>query len=489
MLERELKLAPPETFSLARLGPQLNGYAASPVQFRRLHTVYYDTPDLRLTRWGCSLRLRLGEGWTLKIPVPSESQALFREEHVFPDDGTGVPAAVSDLATAYLRGASPAPVAELRTLRTSRRVTAEDGADLAEVVEDDVRVVDGTSVIRRFRQVEIELADGAPDELLDVLEDLLRCEGAGKVDPVPKNVRALGERAREPEIHAPQLTPNATIGDVARAAFARSAELIVRYDAKLRLQPDETTIHQARVAVRRLRSDLRAFLPLLEQTWASDLRARLSWLQDGLSAARDTDVLIAGLRRQSRKLPDADRRRLDGLLAPFAAAREAACERVHEMLHEPAYVPLLQHIVDAANHPPFTALATEPASEVIPSIISGAWSTLRKRVRKCSRPPSDRELHGIRIAAKRVRYAAEAVEPVAGRPVRLLARRVEGVQTILGEQHDTVVACRALRELTGENAFFAGELAALEVLAGVKARARWRAAWRTAKRAHRRFLA
>ena len=52
MLERELKLAPPETFSLARLGPQLNGYAASPVQFRRLHTVYYDTPDLRLTRWG-----------------------------------------------------------------------------------------------------------------------------------------------------------------------------------------------------------------------------------------------------------------------------------------------------------------------------------------------------------------------------------------------------------------------------------------------------
>ena len=108
---------------------------------------------------------------------------------------------------------------------------------------------------------------------------------------------------------------------------------------------------------------------------------------------------------------------------------------------------------------------------------------------KCSRPPSDRELHGIRIAAKRVRYAAEAVEPVAGRPVRLLARRVEGVQTILGEQHDTVVACRALRELTGENAFFAGELAALEVLAGVKARARWRAAWRTAKRAHRRFLA
>lgn len=309
-----------------------------------------------------------------------------------------------------------------------------------------------------------------------------------ELEPAPPETFALGERAREPEIQAPQLSPNAASGDVARAAFARSAESIVRYDAKLRLQPDETTIHQTRVAVRRLRSDLRAFLPLLEQTWALDLRARLSWLQDGLSAARDADVLIAGLKRQSRRLPDADRLRLDTLLVPFAAARTAACERLHEMLHEPAYARLLQDIVDAANHPPLTALASEPACDVVPSIIDGAWSTLRKRVRKSSRPPSDRELHGIRIAAKRVRYAAEAVEPVAGRPVRSLARRVAAMQTTLGEQHDAVVACRALRELTGEHAFLAGELAVLEVLAGQKARESWRTAWRKARRAHRRFF-
>mgnify|MGYP001218958531 CR=1 FL=1 len=490
-VERELKLAPPDTFSLARLRPRLNGYVASPVGLKRLHTVYYDSEDLRLTRWGCSLRFRRGEGWTLKIPVPTESQALYREEHVFAGDGSTVPTAALDLATAYLRGATPQPVAELRTLRTSRHVLSEGGDDLAEVVEDDVRVVEGTHVVRRFRQVEIELADAAPDELLDELGELMRNAGAGNPDPVPKDVRAMGERAREPEIALPALDARSRIGDVVRASLGGSVERIVRYDAKLRLQADEGAIHHARVAVRRLRSDLRTFLTLFDATWACGLRQRLRWLQDGLSAARDTDVLIAGLRRRSETLPDADRRRIDDVLAPLQEARDAAYEHVRAMLHDDRYVPLLQALVDAAKRPPFNARADDPACDAIPPIVEDAWSTVRKRVRKRTRPPSDRELHAIRIAAKRVRYAAEAVEPVVRRPASAFARAAEDLQTILGEQHDAVVACERLRTLDvggdGERAFLAGELAALEILAALDARRAWRKAWRNVKREHRRF--
>ncbi|HWT05173.1 MAG TPA: CHAD domain-containing protein [Xanthomonadales bacterium] len=488
LVERELKLQPSDTFSLARLAPRLGRYVASPVRFKRLHTVYYDTAGLRLARWGCSLRFRRGEGWTLKIPVPTESDALFREEHVFAGDDTAVPAAALDLGTAYLRGSGVQPVAELRTLRVSRHVLSEGGDDLAEVVEDDVRVVDGTHVVRRFRQIEIELADGAPDELLDELEALLRDEGAGKPDRVPKNVRALGERAREPEIEPPVLRATSRIGDVARAALATAVERIVRYDAKLRLDSGEEIVHHARVAVRRLRSDLRTFLSVFDAAWACALRERLSWLQDVLSAARDADVLIAGLRRRSETLSDADRRDVDELLRTFRAEREAAYECIGVMLRDERYVPLLQDLVDAANRPPLTAEADERACGAIPAIIGDAWSTLRKRVRRRTRPPSERELHGIRIAAKRVRYAAEAVAPVAGRPARTLARAAERLQTVLGDEHDSVVACRRLRELAGEpHAFLAGELAALENLARLEARATWRKAWRKAKRAYRRL--
>ena len=295
---------------------------------------------------------------------------------------------------------------------------------------------------------------------------------------------------REPEIEPLALDASARTGDVACAALAASVESIVRYDAKLRLDLNEEVVHHARVAVRRLRSDLRTFLPLFDAEWACALRERLSWLQDGLSAARDADVLITGLRRRSEALADADRSELDGLLRPFRSEREAAYERVRAMLRDERYVPLLQDLVDAANRPPLTAAAGERACDAIASVVDGAWSTLRKRVRKRSRPPSDRELHRIRIAAKRVRYAAEAVAPVGGRPARALARATERMQTILGDEHDAVVACRRLRELADEpHAFIAGELAALENVARLEARAAWRNAWRKAKRAYHRLRA
>jgi CHAD domain-containing protein len=327
-----------------------------------------------------------------------------------------------------------------------------------------------------------------PDERLEELEKLLRGAGAGKPDRVPKNVRALGDRAREPEIEPPALGAPCCMGEVARAALAASVERIVRYDAPLRLHPDDEIVHHARVAVRRLRSDLRSFLPLFDESWACALRDRLSWLQDGLSAARDADVLIAGLRRRSEGLADADRRRIDELLRPFCDEREAAYERVRAMLTDERYVPLVQDLVDAAHRPRLTSAAADRVRDGIPAIVDDAWSTLRKRVRKRSRPPSDRELHRIRIAAKRMRYAAEAVAPVAGRSARALARATERVQTILGEEHDAVVAFRRLRDLAHEeHAFIAGQLAALEIQAEHDARAAWRDAWRSAKRAYRRL--
>ena len=489
-VERELKLTAPAGFSLARMEPHLDAYVASPVSLKRLHTVYYDTDDLRLARWGCSLRFRAGEGWTLKIPVPRESDALYREEHEFPGDGKTVPPAALDLATAYLRGATPKPVAELRTLRTSRHVLSDGGTDVAEVVEDDVRVVEGTHVVRRFRQIEIELSDEAPDNALNLLGDLLRQEGAGKPDPVAKDVRALGERASEPELAPPELDERSPIGDVARAAFAVSVERLIRHDSALRLHADEESVHNARVAVRRMRSDLRTFLSILDETWACDLRERMRWLQDGFSAARDADVLLANVRRTSADLPDPDRSRVDDVLAPLRAAREQAYDRMRAMLHDPRYAELLQELVDAAKRPPLTAAAAEPACDVIAENVGDAWSALRKRVRRRAKPPADRELHAIRIGAKRVRYAAEAVAPVAGRRAQTLARAVEELQTVLGKQHDAVVACEQLHELPkdGVNGFVAGELAALEYRAASEGRRAWRDIWREAKRAHRRFI-
>jgi CHAD domain-containing protein len=80
------------------------------------------------------------------------------------------------------------------------------------------------------------------------------------------------------------------------------------------------------------------------------------------------------------------------------------------------------------------------------------------------------------------------VAPVAGRRAARLGRAAEALQTVLGEQHDAVMACERLRALSadGAQAFVAGELAAAAGRAERKARRAWRDAWRDARRAHRR---
>src|SRR3989441_10541845 len=63
--EREVKLGAGPPFHLPDLNRGLGGVAVPPPQAVRLRTVYYDTPALRLARWGVSRRYRAGGGWAL----------------------------------------------------------------------------------------------------------------------------------------------------------------------------------------------------------------------------------------------------------------------------------------------------------------------------------------------------------------------------------------------------------------------------------------
>src|SRR5438552_3097982 len=115
MRERELKFLVPEGFSLdaVNLGRKLRLNPAGDVRFE---TVYVDTPDLRLAGWGCSLRHRSGEGWTLKLPRAGAGPLVEREEVEFPDepgDG-GPPSGALRLVAAFVRTAHVRATVRLR---------------------------------------------------------------------------------------------------------------------------------------------------------------------------------------------------------------------------------------------------------------------------------------------------------------------------------------------------------------------------------------
>jgi len=88
-----VKLGAGPAFHLPDLNGVLDGVTVTPPEAVRLETVYYDTPDLRLARWGVSLRYRAGEGWTLKLSPSTEQGMLERDEITFPGGRHSRPAA------------------------------------------------------------------------------------------------------------------------------------------------------------------------------------------------------------------------------------------------------------------------------------------------------------------------------------------------------------------------------------------------------------
>src|ERR1700694_3638482 len=316
MLESEVKLGAGPAFHLPDLSGVLEGIAVTPPEAVRLETVYYDTPDLRLARWGVSLRHRAGEGWTLKLPPATaaglpQGALLERDELVFQGGAKKPPEAAVAIVRAYVRKADLVPVARLSTVRRRVRLVDGAGATVAEVVDDEGSVRDGRRVAARFREIEVEVMaqENGGNGIVDPLVIRLRNAGAGAPDPTPKHIRALGPRAMEPpEVSPEAIKPDSPAKDVIRYGLAESVASLLRQDPLVRTSTDPEAVHQARVATRKLRSHLRTFRPLLDPEWTDPLRSELGWLALSLGAVRDQEVLLERLRERAKSLPANDLR-------------------------------------------------------------------------------------------------------------------------------------------------------------------------------------
>lgn len=624
-VEREVKLDVGLRFQLPDLSGILPGVVATRMPDAKLQAIYIDTEDLRLMRWGLTLRHRRDTvggsgaecGWTLKLPVDAHGVALVRNELTWPGPFGPIPAEVLSLVRAHARTARLAPVAKLVTERHRVELRDGDGRKLAEVDDDVVSVMDGRRLAARFRQVELEVSDDAPDEQLDQALGVLTAAGAVAGDDRPKVVRAIGPRASlGPDVVIPDLDGTSSVGSVVAAAIAAGVTRIIRHDPGVRLGDDPEHVHQARVGTRRLRSDLRTFWRLLDRDWAGPIRAELGWLAAALGELRDADVLMGRFREQIRSLAPVDAKPAAALLRRLAVERDEARVRLLAVLDSNRYVMLLENLAAAAADPPLArqgadskapvlppvlvaasqvdqvappglrsgngvasasaspglvigvaptvrevdvaavalvdALSTpldpsptaapadlstgsgpadgetagvglgppgdasgaagragadttvdggadlgsapeEPgvpgeraAMEVLPALVRRPWKHLRGAVDCLGDDPPDEALHEVRIRAKRMRYAAEAVAGVAGRPARQLAAAVAALQGVLGDMQDAVVAETWLRRhatgVTVGQAMVVGQLITLQRQQQAACRAEWTKPWKAASK-------
>lgn len=493
-LEREAKLEIDEAFrlpDLTRLGGGLQGIG---VVTERFVSTYHDTDDLRIVRWGASLRYRAAEGWTVKLPEAVHGPVTERREHTFEGGPGRVPADALDLVRGLVRDGSVRPVVRLQTVRHRTRIAC-DGSDraVADVVVDDVSVLDGRRIVDRFREVEVELADDARRSTMATILEPLAQAGARIVDPIPKVVRALGARAAAPpDLVVRPVDPSSTVDDVVRSMIASSTLRLIKSDAAVRLGLDPEGVHQARVATRRLRSDLRTVRTMLEPDWRRRLREELGWLGAELGRVRDLDVLGARLREHASSLTDDDAASVAKVLDRLRARHDAARAELSSAMRAPRYVALLDALVEASREPRVLGgVAGERALDVMGTLMERPWRHLEGLCDDLGPGSTDAELHEARILAKRVRYAAEALTPVFGKPARRIARRAESLQQVLGAHQDAVMAISWLREQAGgvtpRVAFTAGRLAGIEAVARDEARRAWPEAWRRLREKRLRF--
>jgi inorganic triphosphatase YgiF len=487
--ELELKLSVGETFVMPDFVNHDGIGSVRDLPELELGSVYYDTSDLRLARHGVSLRYRIGEDsgphWTLKIPGP-QGAALERDEIDFEAGPAEVPAPAREAVAAWVRRAPLAPSAALRTRRRRVLLMGSDGTEIAEVANDEVTVLDDDEIAARFRELEVEARSASRREL-SAIGRLLQQAGAGPTEPMPKYVRALGPRATAaPDVIPPSADRQADIETATRAAIAADAAWLIRHHAPTTLG-DAEGLHQMRVAARRLRSDLRTFGPFLDSGWTHALDAELEWVADLLAAVRDADVHLEMIESQGSDLQPG----IAALVKDVGRRRETARATLVRELGGSRYLDLVDRLVGAARAPLLRRGIQGRAGKLLEPQVLAAAKKVAKAADRLDQKASDRAFHRVRIRAKRLRYAAEKLEPYVdnGRAAARVAARAAKLQDVLGMLQDAVTLRDSIDRFTNGRAqsnaatFAAGRLAERQEAARLTLRARVPKRWRGLRKA------
>jgi len=277
-----------------------------------------------------------------------------------------------------------------------------------------------------------------------------------------------------------RVSPQPGAAQLLRRAIATSVKRLLDNEAGALAGRDAESVHQARVAVRRLRSLLRSFRPMIDKEWSAPLRQELAWLGTELGAVRDIDVLLARLHSDAQRAGGTTDPNVKAVFAKVRADRTQARGRLSAAMRSDRYRRLRDVLARASRSPRFTLAARMTAREGLIPIVRKAWKRLRSAVSDLRPRPSVPALHRVRMLAKRCRYAAEAAIPIETKRAASFAQAAAQFQDALGEFNDAEAACRALRRLRKRTgmALAANALLALESEAAARARSMWPGEWR-----------
>jgi CHAD domain-containing protein len=206
---------------------------------------------------------------------------------------------------------------------------------------------------------------------------------------------------------------------------------------------DPEGVHDMRVASRRLRSALADFKPYLRK--GSIPIRRLKAIAKNLGAVRDEDVVLAALAELRLKVDEKVGKGIEAIAEEHRRQRRRARPALERAIKASAIADLradFQARLRTAMKIPAQLVAGENSNQVLTfgqvgaKVIGNRLKQINDASDSVYRPLRPKQLHKMRILAKRLRYAVELFAPCWGEEFKKFAEEIARLQTSLGELHD-----------------------------------------------------
>ena len=388
----------------------------------RLH----DTPDGTLAAAGLAVLEIAGSPpiWRLLRIFPTDREQIWQ-----PGGPATLVAEAADLVGLARQSAIvlPHPIAPVVQLNVRLQTLAGyEGAQLLVATADD-----GTT----FRRVRLSGDIAATAAAL----------GAG-LPPHTLCAEALGINVARRQ-GPPLLRADVTVGDGFAHIVATLTDMMIAMAPAASNGIGAEPVHQMRVALRRLRSALSLFGPILPCPELVALKQDAKRLAATLGPARAWDVFLADiLPPLAAALPDNPS--VTELRDAADAPRAAAYAALRQVLDDPKFAAFGLDLALLAATRPWPAEAdAQPMAHFAHAALARRQKQLRKRGRHLRRLDIN-GLHALRLSAKRLRYTAEFFASADARHnVARSLRQLAKLQTALGTLNDAATVDALLAEM------------------------------------------
>ena len=215
---------------------------------------------------------------------------------------------------------------------------------------------------------------------------------------------------------------------------------------------DPETVHDLRVASRRLQQVLRVVAPIAPAKSIKKLTAALRRVRQTLGPCRDLDVNLALLdAKPEQSAGGSVQRAWQSMADELASQRRALIARSR---HDIAAQDLFKFINRVQSLLVPQESDFEPL-EQITAAMAKAMEGWRKSFEAARERPDPAALHALRIAGKKLRYRAELLADLGQAKVRPLVKTLQAIQTALGDWHDRSVLLHRVAEFIGRPGFLA----------------------------------